>query len=67
MAFILRKPGRPGQFQSPKMSTVKGALQRGDNLTRAFDLVRATKLKPNQNLIWCWCGREDSNLHGFLR
>src|SRR3974390_2208782 len=26
MAFILRKPGSPGQFQSRKMSTARGAL-----------------------------------------
>ena len=28
MAFILRKPGSPGQFQSRKMSTARGALHR---------------------------------------
>jgi hypothetical protein len=27
MAFILRKPGSPGQFLARKMSTDKGALQ----------------------------------------
>jgi hypothetical protein len=44
MAFILRKPGSPGQFLARKMSTAMGALQRGDGINPWNDLPRPASL-----------------------
>jgi hypothetical protein len=52
MAFILRKPGSPGQFLARKMSTDKGALQGRANNILSGNLA-GEKNAPGLPVQWC--------------